>query len=298
MTSDDLSNNPRTNAPARGERVLIVGTHDVDLREELAAAGFERQNRDRRARHQPLRPRSHARAALPHPAHGRQPARSPPRPSRCAYRAATAACRSATCRATTTSCWAPQGVIVLTVVPDGPANNADIPPGDVIVAYADEPVEDSLDLQRRVVATPPGTSVDVDIIRTRPPHAMRTRPRPAPPMARTSSGSLFAAGRAGGKSPSRRAEGAVYPSRPPHPSPLPPSCGPVHRSVSQGRLDPQHARDHHVDGDMERAALPQDDQRGFAAAGDLLLSQHPLGADARRPGHAPAPRTGRTLSGG
>ena len=53
---------------------------------------------------------------------------------------------AATCRATTTSCWAPQGVIVSTVVPDSPANNADIQPGDVIVAYADEPVEDFLDL--------------------------------------------------------------------------------------------------------------------------------------------------------
>ena len=65
MISDELSNNPRTSAPARGERVLIVGNHDVDLGAELAAAGFERQNRGRRARHQPLRPRPHARAAVP-----------------------------------------------------------------------------------------------------------------------------------------------------------------------------------------------------------------------------------------
>ena len=33
------------------------------------------------------------------------------------------------------------------------------------MAYADEPVEDSLDLQRRVVATRPGTRVDVGIVR-------------------------------------------------------------------------------------------------------------------------------------
>ena len=60
---------------------------------------------------------------------------------------------------------APRGVVVSTVVPGGPADNADIQPGDVIVAYADEPVADSLDLQRRVVATRPGTRVDVDVVR-------------------------------------------------------------------------------------------------------------------------------------
>ncbi len=59
----------------------------------------------------------------------------------------------------------PRGVVVSTVVPEGPAAAADMLPGDVIVAYADEPVEDSLDLQRRVVATRPGTRVAVDVIR-------------------------------------------------------------------------------------------------------------------------------------
>ena len=38
-------------------------------------------------------------------------------------------------------------------------------PGDVIVAYAGEPVDDSGDLQSRVVATRPGTEVAVDVIR-------------------------------------------------------------------------------------------------------------------------------------
>ena len=43
-----------------------------------------------------------------------------------------------------------RGVIVSTVAPDGPADEAGIESGDVIVAYAGEPVEDSLgDLQRR-----------------------------------------------------------------------------------------------------------------------------------------------------
>ena len=60
---------------------------------------------------------------------------------------------------------APRGVIVSTVAPAGPAEEAGLEPGDVIVGYAGEPVENSLDLQGRVVATRPGTRVDVDIIR-------------------------------------------------------------------------------------------------------------------------------------
>ena len=58
-----------------------------------------------------------------------------------------------------------RGVIVSTVAPNGPPEEAGLEPGDVIVAYAGEPVENSLDLQGRVVATRPGTRVDVDIIR-------------------------------------------------------------------------------------------------------------------------------------
>ena len=38
-------------------------------------------------------------------------------------------------------------------------------PGDVIVAYAGDPVEDSQDLQSRVVATRPGTRVAVEVVR-------------------------------------------------------------------------------------------------------------------------------------
>ena len=40
-----------------------------------------------------------------------------------------------------------------------------IAPGYVIAPYAGEPVEDSLDLQRRVVGTRPGTGVAVDVVR-------------------------------------------------------------------------------------------------------------------------------------
>ena len=59
----------------------------------------------------------------------------------------------------------PRGVVVSTVAPGGPADEADMEPGDVIVAYAGEPVDDSGDLQRRVVATRPGTDVAVDVVR-------------------------------------------------------------------------------------------------------------------------------------
>ena len=60
---------------------------------------------------------------------------------------------------------APRGVIVSTVAPDGPADDAGLEPGDVIVGYAGEPVADARDLQGRVVTTRPGTRVDVDIVR-------------------------------------------------------------------------------------------------------------------------------------
>ena len=55
---------------------------------------------------------------------------------------------------------APAGVTVSTVAPEGPAADAaGIEPGDVIAAYAGAPVADSVDLQRRVVGTRPGTGV-------------------------------------------------------------------------------------------------------------------------------------------
>ena len=60
---------------------------------------------------------------------------------------------------------APRGVIVSTIAPNGPADEAGMEPGDVIVAYGGEPVEDSADLQSRVVGTRPGTGVAVGVIR-------------------------------------------------------------------------------------------------------------------------------------
>ena len=60
---------------------------------------------------------------------------------------------------------APRGVLVSSVVPDGPAAAAAVEPGDVIVAYAGEAVTGSEDLQRRVVATRPGTRVALEVVR-------------------------------------------------------------------------------------------------------------------------------------
>ncbi len=57
------------------------------------------------------------------------------------------------------------GAVVQSVNPGGPAADAGIEPGDVIVAYGGEPVENTRDVQNRVVATPPGTTVPLDIVR-------------------------------------------------------------------------------------------------------------------------------------
>ena len=57
------------------------------------------------------------------------------------------------------------GALVQSVNPGGPAADAGIEPGDVIVAYDGEPVEDTRDVQSRVVATRPGTTVPLDIVR-------------------------------------------------------------------------------------------------------------------------------------
>jgi serine protease Do len=59
----------------------------------------------------------------------------------------------------------PYGVTVNSVNDDGPADDAGMRPGDVIVAYDGDPVGNTEDLQARVVATAPETEVEVDIIR-------------------------------------------------------------------------------------------------------------------------------------
>ena len=55
--------------------------------------------------------------------------------------------------------------MVSAVAEDGPAAAAGMLPGDVIVAWNGEPLDDTRDLQSRVVATRPGTTVPVDVVR-------------------------------------------------------------------------------------------------------------------------------------
>ena len=57
------------------------------------------------------------------------------------------------------------GAIVQSVVEGGPADAADMQPGDVIVRYSGERVENTEDLQARVVATRPGTTVPIVVVR-------------------------------------------------------------------------------------------------------------------------------------
>jgi serine protease Do len=57
------------------------------------------------------------------------------------------------------------GAVLSTVTPGGPAAKAGLQPGDVIVEYNGRPVTDSDALVAMVVATKPGTSVPVTVIR-------------------------------------------------------------------------------------------------------------------------------------
>lgn len=57
------------------------------------------------------------------------------------------------------------GAIVSAVSEDGPAGEAGMRPGDVILEYNGEPVDDTRDLQDRVVNTRPGTVVPVRVMR-------------------------------------------------------------------------------------------------------------------------------------
>ncbi|MXZ73464.1 MAG: PDZ domain-containing protein [Acidobacteria bacterium] len=59
----------------------------------------------------------------------------------------------------------PNGVAISAVNDGGPADDAGMRPGDVIVAYNGEPVTNTEDLQGRVVATAPGTVVPIEIVR-------------------------------------------------------------------------------------------------------------------------------------
>jgi serine protease Do len=60
-----------------------------------------------------------------------------------------------------------KGAVVRTVSPDGAAARAGLEPGDVILAFNNKPVSNRDELVQMVVATKPGTSVPVRIMRDR-----------------------------------------------------------------------------------------------------------------------------------
>ena len=57
------------------------------------------------------------------------------------------------------------GAVVRSVVPGGPADKSGVQPGDVIIRYNGERIGDTEDLQSRVVATRPDTTVPVVVMR-------------------------------------------------------------------------------------------------------------------------------------
>ena len=68
----------------------------------------------------------------------------------------------------------PKGALVAEVVPGSPAAATGLKPGDVIVRFQGEELQDPRDLTRRVAATPPGTSVKLEVVRRGGEHATLT----------------------------------------------------------------------------------------------------------------------------
>ena len=58
-----------------------------------------------------------------------------------------------------------EGVLIQDVVPDGPAEDAGIQPGDVVIAFAGEPIESNDDLLSAIRSHRPGDRVEVVIVR-------------------------------------------------------------------------------------------------------------------------------------
>ncbi len=59
----------------------------------------------------------------------------------------------------------PRGALVAQILPDSPAASAGFKPGDVILRYGGEPVEDSSQLPRMIGVTPVGKTVAMSILR-------------------------------------------------------------------------------------------------------------------------------------
>jgi len=58
-----------------------------------------------------------------------------------------------------------EGVLIQDVVPDGPAEDAGIQPGDVVIVFAGEPIESNDDLLTAIQSHRPGDRVEVVIVR-------------------------------------------------------------------------------------------------------------------------------------
>jgi serine protease Do len=59
----------------------------------------------------------------------------------------------------------PNGALVASVVDESPASKAGLQPGDVIVGFEDEEIEDIKDLTRRVAAVPPDSEIELEVWR-------------------------------------------------------------------------------------------------------------------------------------
>jgi serine protease Do len=57
------------------------------------------------------------------------------------------------------------GALVASVVDESPAEKAGLQPGDVIVGFEDEEIEDIKDLTRRVASVPPDSEIEIEIWR-------------------------------------------------------------------------------------------------------------------------------------
>jgi serine protease Do len=71
----------------------------------------------------------------------------------------------------------PRGALVAQILPDSPAASAGFKPGDIILRYGGEPVEDSSQLPRMIGVTPVGKTVAMSICAT----ASRWKSRPPSP---------------------------------------------------------------------------------------------------------------------
>ena len=58
-----------------------------------------------------------------------------------------------------------RGALVAEVVAGSPAASAGLKPGDVILGFQNEPIQNPIDLTRRVAGTPPGSKVALRVVR-------------------------------------------------------------------------------------------------------------------------------------